>query len=62
MFEFRGIGVNFSPFSSNLISVVFNFRCDKLTICLSGLSGFVSVMDFCMASVLGKRRIFTFLR
>ena len=59
MFEFRGIGVKFSPFSSYLNSVVFNFRCDKLTICISG---FVSVMDFCMASVLGTRRIFTFLR
>ena len=53
MFEFRGVGVNFSPFSSNLISVLFNFLCDKLTICVSG---FVVVMDFCMASVLGIKK------
>ena len=54
MFEFRGVGVNFNPFSSNLISVLFNFLCDKLTICISG---FVVVMDFCMASVLGIKKI-----
>ena len=50
MFELRGVGVNFNPFSSNLISVIFNVRFDKLTICISG---FVFAMDFCMEFVLG---------
>ena len=56
MVEFLGVGVNFKPFSSNLISVVFNFRWDKLTICISG---FVSVMDFFMALAfaLGIKRV-----
>ena len=54
MFELRWVRVNFNPFSSNLISVIFNVRFDKLTICLSG---FVFVMDFCMEFVLGIKKI-----
>ena len=54
MFELRGVGVNFNPFSSNLISVIFNVRFDKLTICISG---FVLAMDFCMEFVLGIKMI-----
>ena len=50
MFELRGVGVYFNPFSSNLISVIFNVHFDKLTICISG---FVFAMDFCMEFVLG---------
>ena len=50
MFELREVGVNFNPFSSNLISVIFNVRFDKLTI---SISDFVFAMDFCKEFVLG---------
>ena len=53
MLKVRGVGVNFSPFSSNFISVLFSWRCDKLIICISVCVFFTG---FGMPLVLGIKK------